>query len=305
MRANLSGAAVAVDDGYWRRLAAAVRAEFRVDVYLPDRDDAVLGPGLCRVAVCDALAAKRGWCRTHARELEHSSIGDLDFAATAKAAPARRRYGALACGVAGCANGAGRGRLCAGHLSRWSREGRKDIDAYVAATGPVRADGPCPVTGCDRPGAYSYGLCIGHTRRWTTAGRPDLAAFAVTAQTLRAVEPAYDLSGLPPGVRLELQYALQCRHDDAKAACHPSSLAPSVEALRRLADEHTSLLDRPLAEWERRIDPRWMVRRTTPHPLAFLRFAYDRLSLFAELFGTEEAEHRAAASLTGDERKPP
>lgn len=291
VRANLAGAAMVVDDGYWQRLAAAVRPEFQVDTYLPARADGVLGVGLCRVKVCEALASGRGWCTTHHRELKQSTLSDEAFAATAGPGPARRRHGALACRATPCPNGAGRVGLCARHLSRWGKAGRPDLDTFTASTGPVLTDGPCPIANCDRPGAYSYGMCTGHTRLWIRSGRPELSGFVATVRLIRPVEPAYDFSGLPAPVRLELQYALQCRHDDGKASCQPSSLVPTVMALRHLADERTSLLDRALIEWERRIDPRWMVRRTTPHPLAFLRYAYDRLSLVAD-GGDEYAKDR-------------
>jgi integrase len=282
VRANLAGAAVAVDGGYWARLTEVVRPDFRVEVYFPDRADAVLGAGLCRVAVCQALAAKRGWCTTHGRELATATVSEEDFAATARPGPARRRAGTLACTVTGCPNRAGRSQLCGRHRSRWLGHGRPDLAAFVATTAPVAVDGPCLAAGCGRPGASSFGLCTGHARLWQSAGRPELAGFAATVRALAPVEPAYDFSGLPAGVRLELQYALQCRHDDAKARCHPNALVPTVVALRRLAHETTSLLDRPLAEWEPLIDRRWTARSRTTHPLAFLRFACDRLSLLAD-----------------------
>lgn len=107
VRANLAGAAMVVNDGYWDRLAAAVRPEFQVDTYLPERADGVLGVGLCRVAACDALASGRGWCTTHHRELRDSALSDEAFAATAAPGPARRRHGALRCRATPCPNGAG------------------------------------------------------------------------------------------------------------------------------------------------------------------------------------------------------
>ena len=51
--------------GLLEKLVAAVRAEFRADIYFPDPDDPVLGCGMCPVPGCDRPVAENGLCSGH------------------------------------------------------------------------------------------------------------------------------------------------------------------------------------------------------------------------------------------------
>lgn len=53
--------------GLLEKLLGAVRPEFRVDVYIPDPDDPVLGRPACAVPGCDRSGWEYGLCRAHAR----------------------------------------------------------------------------------------------------------------------------------------------------------------------------------------------------------------------------------------------
>ncbi len=77
------------------RLRTAVRAEFAVDVYVPDPDDPVLGGGHCAVAGCDGLRRAHGLCHGHAAAWRRAPGGPdvATFLAAGPAPLARRRAG--------------------------------------------------------------------------------------------------------------------------------------------------------------------------------------------------------------------
>jgi integrase len=136
--------------------------------------------------------------------------------------------------------------------------------------------------GRDRPGCrlpfcilWAHGhqpFCVAHLSRWRRAGRPEVEAFIGSCATHG--EARYDLRLLPSSeLRLEVQFALQCRHDDRRATLTPQIVAP---LLRRIAASGvTSLLDWPLERWERELPP--VNRSDVNRQLGFLRYARTRL----------------------------
>jgi len=176
------------------RLFAVVRPEFRVDIYVPDGDDLVLGGGVCAVAACT-------------------------------------------------------GR-------RWAR-----------------------------------GLCETHWFRWKAAGRPETADFIATAlpradraESLRG--ESFDFRGLPPRLKIELQFALQRRHDARGHGLSPRDVNRVVSLAVDAGDD--SLLDRSLQHWLALLESKgW--KRTTPAQ-AFLRYAWAELEELGD-GGEVEAEY--------------
>jgi hypothetical protein len=270
-------------ESYWARLRATVRDEFQVNVYRPARNDAVLGPGLCRVEGCEAKRNHLTFCCGHERKWAASTLSEAEFAATAKPARVRLTAGSQPCLVPDCPNGAASSGLCEPHRTRWSRQGKPEKATWVLTTGPVRRVPPCLGPDCQRPRSSSNGLCAAYYKAWAEQGRPEnLGAFFATARPIREVATTYDLSCLPVGVQLEVQFALQSRKDAGAARCTPGAVAPLIDALRGHAAHGDSLLDHPLSHWESLLDRRWTARETTSHPLAFLRYTYDQLGLFAD-----------------------
>lgn len=196
----MSGAAVRwlapAQDDLRAKLLAAVRPEFRVDVYVPDPADAVLGGGCCHVPACDGLLSARG--------------------------------------------------MCAIHYERWKTAGRPDVDDFVARASPIRR----------RPGVHR--------------------------------SEVFDLRDLSAQLQLELQFALQCRHDE-------SGMRLSVRAVGRVvrlvaAVGAASLLDRSLTDWLDLLARQG--HRDNERPEAFMRFAYVRVEDLACIAdaGTEYAK---------------
>jgi len=76
-------------------------------------------------------------------------------------------------------------------------------------------------------------------------GRPEVEAFI--ARCLVAGRDRIDFSGLPPQLKLEVQYAIQCRTDAATITLPPPVVAWTIRQARQA--DATSLLDHPAEHW--------------------------------------------------------
>jgi hypothetical protein len=144
-------------------LRAALREEFRVDVYRPRPGDRVLFGPTCAVAGCPGRGVNR-------------SLG-------LKAKGANHSTGTMF-----------RGYICLAHVAMWRRDGEPPIDAWVrhaarARRGQVVPD-QCTARGCRRS-VYRHGFCGAHKHRYDRAGQPaDRAAFAATSTPVPTSETA-------------------------------------------------------------------------------------------------------------------
>lgn len=106
--------------------------------------------------------------------------------------PADPALGGPACRIGQCARVARRCGLCSGHGLRWVREGRPDLDTFVATTEPAmrgqRRYEACLVSGCGY-GQHVRRLCERHHGWWQRSGTPDVAVWLVTATPLGADDP--------------------------------------------------------------------------------------------------------------------
>ena len=93
-------------------------------------------------------------------------------------------------------------------------------------------------------------LCYGHRRTWNEHGRPQADQFAADrsgSPVLRGERIRLD--SLPAHLKLEVQYALQCRHDERTAKAPPLVVMIMVRILA--ASGASSLLDRTEQEWRK------------------------------------------------------
>lgn len=142
------------------------------------------------------------------------------------------------------------GRVLAERLSAVLRPEFTGALIRIDPDNPVFARGRCQVTGCDR-GAWTKLLCNTHYGRWSKQGRPDLTHFAATTGPVRCSSDridAFDLRRLPPGLRAEVAYSIQCRHDERTIRLIPMMINRLVDLL--VAAQVTSLLDHPLPRWK-------------------------------------------------------
>ena len=165
-------------------------------------------------------------------------------------------------------------------------EFRSEVVVF-APDDPVFGGTVCQVGECGRVSHSSTGLCRPHYQRWTRHGRPDLNDFRratsslVGAQLRQAGKPrpdgqnpppdgasCVDLRGLPPQLRLEMQYVLQRRRDDLQTKTRPGT----ARAVVRFLTQNTarSLLDRSEQQW-REAFPR--PRDSAPQRHALLTYA--------------------------------
>ncbi|WP_433471699.1 tyrosine-type recombinase/integrase [Spirillospora sp. CA-142024] len=245
---SASIATKATASGLLEKLMGAVRPEFRVDVLTPDQDDPVLGWVACHVAGCDRPCAEYALCRGHGQRWRRRGYPDKEDFIADPGPPLRGRSRLTSCTVTDCHYGASGQGLCAKHRDRWQRAGRPDPVVW-AATAAAVADPAnqveCRLSFCDLWTEGGHEFCKAHHTRWRQDGFGEIAEFVTDCE--RFGKAFIDFRGLGPQVKLELQYAVQCRCD-AKESSLPWGVANW--AIRRARESGvTSLLDREAEEW--------------------------------------------------------
>lgn len=128
----------------------------------------------------------------------------------------------------------------------------------------------CRVSFCDLWVQGNQPFCRSHARRWRTAGRPDLELFVRECEDYG--RPRFDFRQLRPQVRLELQYAVQCRREEGRIKTRPELVMRVVRVVGH--GGVGSLLDWPEATWRRQFPGGG---RSWGGAEAFLAFALARL----------------------------
>ena len=235
--------------GLLERLMAAVRPEFRAkDLVRP------AGPGFggppCAVSGCDRPHRRQGLCTSHWQRWQGSGQPSLaEFTATAE--PGWHGHLPLdSCVIAGCNYGAMGHGMCQRHLRQWHRAGRPGLEDWRAPAAPLPPGGPPPACRIGYCSLWTRGtsvFCYGHDIRWKDNGRPDIDEFAASCENPGPGQEHIDLRRLPAGLRLEMQYVLQCRGDERDAKLPPREVHPLVAALA--AAGASSLLEQPEEWW--------------------------------------------------------
>lgn len=167
----------------------------------------------------------------------------------------RRQLPNAECRVSGCGYGVAREGMCRLHHQRWDRAGQPDLLRWLANPPPIKAPRPgatCRIGDCDLWPQAALPLCHSHANTWRANGRPDIDVFVRGFDQVAATEEQIiRLGGLGPQLRLELQYALQCRHDLRATKTFPAVVMALVRALA--GSSATSLLDRTEDEWRTQI----------------------------------------------------
>lgn len=274
--------------GLLGRLMGAVRPEFRVEVFIPAPGQLIFGLGACRVPGCPRQPRTRGLCRGHYYRWQRRGSPDLEaFIADPGPGPVGRAE-LTACAAAGCGYGAARQGLCVSHQGFWERAGKPDKTRWLVSL-PVVPDGDrrvCRLAFCTLWAQGNSPFCHNHKSRWYAVGRPEVEEFARRCEA--AGDDRFDFRplGRKRQLRLELQYALQCRHDERQVNTHSSAVSPVIRLVA--ASGAASLLDWSLQRWS---DYYAANRRGASHnqngQLAFLRYAYEHLEDLAHGDGWE------------------
>ncbi|MHB1548003.1 MAG: tyrosine-type recombinase/integrase [Acidimicrobiales bacterium] len=126
------------------------------------------------------------------------------------------------------------------------------VDVYVPDPGdPVLGRDRCAVAACTQL-SQGRGLCGSHYDRWRRAGKPAIEAWTASATPLAAragphKTQCFDLRPLGAQARLEVAYALQCRHDARGFGPDRPQVARAVRLLAEA--DATSVLDRTPEAW--------------------------------------------------------
>jgi integrase len=282
-RTTSATSAAAGRSGLLHKLLGAVRPEFRVDVLVVDPDDPVLRIPGCLVPGCDRSAWHRGLCTGHGRRWESRGRPELAvfFADPGSLSPLPGRSEPGGCTVTGCHYGtSGRG-LCGRHRNRWTRAGQPDPVAWAAAAAPVvnaAARPACALPWCTLWTEHERTIyCRCHANRWRQRGRPSVEQFVAHGQ-LRG-RAHIDFRGLGSQLRLELQYAVQCRHDTQTITLRPKVVTWAIT--QAIEAGVGSLLALSEAQWRARFGDRRSIYE------AFLIYARETVEALHDGTGWE------------------
>ncbi|MEU5431354.1 site-specific integrase [Streptomyces olivoreticuli] len=268
------------------RLMSAVRVEFRSDVLVFAADDPVFGGGACKVPSCRRSARSFGLCQAHHLRWKNQGRPDVkSFAATTDPRWKRQRPNRV-CQVTDCGYGSSRSGMCTLHSQRWIRSGRPDLERWLNDPPAVKQPAPgatCLIAHCDLWPRADHPFCHAHTQTWWANNRPELALFTESFEKERTcADEVIRLQELGPQMKLEIQYALQQRHDERASKTPPSVV---MQVVRFLTDvEEASLLEASEEHWRRRIG------RPAPkdsNPRALLAYARRALEDLAAGTGWE------------------
>lgn len=273
--------------GLLAKLMTTVRTEFRDDVLVFDAEDPVFGGGACRVGGCERSARGQQMCQGHHQRWAQAGRPDLEAFVASTDVRWRRGRPNMVCSVIDCGYGSSRRGLCVLHAQRWERAGRPDRAVWLADPLPVKQPAPgatCAIGHCDLwPHAASV-FCHAHHATWKRNRCPEVEQFAHGfAATRVTADQTVCLERLPPQLKLEVAYTLQCRRDDRGSRCPPAVVMQVVGFLREAGA--TSLLDRTEHEWATSIG------RPAPadsNPRALLLYARRQVEDLTRLGGWED-----------------
>jgi integrase len=217
------------------KLVAVVRPQFRAEDLAFDPRDPVFGGPPCAVAGCVRPERKRGMCFSHRQRWLACGKPDLAvFVATTT--PHWHGHRALgSCMIACCYYGLHGNGLCLRHARQWDYAGRPDLPGWLVSSLPLPAPASppstCRIGYCDLWVRGTSAFCGSHDDRWKGRGRPEVEAFIASYEDPGPGSEHIDLRGLPPQLRLEIAYVLQCRRDEQKAKLLPSWVQPIVHTL--------------------------------------------------------------------------
>lgn len=242
--------------GLLESLLGAVRSGFRADTLVFPAEDPVFGGGACRVDGCQRCARGRAQlCSGHHQRWVAEGRIELDVFVTSTDRRWRRQQPNAACRVDCCGYGVAREGMCQLHFQRWERASRPDLDGWLSDPPAVKQPAPgstCGIGHCELWPQAALPLCHAHASTWRANGRPDIETFVggFTQANIPADE-TIRLDALRPHLKLEIQYALQCRHDERAAKIAPAVVMRLVRFLATTTA--VSLLDHGEDTWRSRM----------------------------------------------------
>lgn len=285
----LDGGAVSAEEHPWADvLAAALRPEFTVDVYYPERGEPILFGHACAVGGCPARgnshpgrASERWLCSSHLqawRVAGHPPVEDWVAAGVKPVAAKMFIASKQPCAAVGCVRSRRDGWWCSFHYQRWLKAGRPDREGFAQAAPPAPVgDRECEVPGCRFPAMRRMRrLCDAHKQSAKNSRRLtglDVDGYLdLLARDEALLVPQYDFGALAEPLRSELRFAIQHRLDDGRFTLNYRRVACAVEFLESLGV--SSLFEHDQAWWERQLQRRWPSEpRSGSAEKGFIRYA--------------------------------
>jgi integrase len=263
--------------GLLARLTAVVRPEFRVDILVPEPGALIFNTEPCRVPGCERMPWTRKLCRGHYYRWKQEGRPDMEAFVASAVPDLLGRKELTECVVTGCRFGGARRGLCVSHHGFWERAGEPDRPAWLASLPAVHDEGRavCLLSFCTLWRQGNSPFCVNHKSRWEFVGRPDLDEFIVICESKG--DDRFDFRPLADRrqLKLELQYALQCRHDERQASTTSGAVRRTITLAA--ASGVTSLLDWPTGRWAAFFDEHLNARHEQNGQLAFLRYAHGHV----------------------------
>ena len=235
-----------------------VRPEFRGEEFFPPRDSPVFFQGVCRIPSCPTAvgaAVRKRLCRGHYERWLKHGLPELERWCEEEEAETARRLVVRACAIGGCERAHKGHDLCGWHVIAWRRAGAPDIGTWIGRTLYVPPRRGAAERGCARPDCRrwtdgpSIAFCQRHDYQWRFAGRPPVADWL--DELAHCGDPRVRFLGLPRNVRLELQFGLQCRHDEGNKRTPAHGIVKAVTLVRESGV--SSLLDLTGELWQDRL----------------------------------------------------
>ena len=197
--------------------------------------DPVFGGGACHVESCLRSARSWGLCSAHYQRWKKDGRPPLEvFAATTDPRWQRQRPNAR-CQAPNCGYGVIRTALCSAHFQRWDRSGRPGLETWLTDAPAVKQPVPgasCLVAHCELWPHGATPFCRPHEAAWRANGRPDIDDFARSfLPRSTTADETIELGKLATQLKLEVQYALQCRRDDRAGKLAPAIVRRAVNFL--------------------------------------------------------------------------
>lgn len=275
------------ETGLLERLVGAVTGEFRSETLVFAAADPIFGCSLCRVDGC-ARSGRAGYglCAGHHGRWQKSGRPDLEAFLATTDPQWRLQQPNQGCTVGGCGYGSDRSGLCSLHARRWDRGGRPEMGAWLGNAPAIKqpeAGASCHISHCDLWPHAGGPFCRAHDSTWRANGRPGIEKFLerFTPPTVLG-DQVVRLEGLAPQLKLELQYALQCRRGDRSTKTAPAVVMQVVKFLRGTAV--SSLLEHTEEYW------RTSIGRPAPkdsNPRALLLYARRQVEDLGQAGGWE------------------
>ena len=242
-----------VPAGLLERLMAAVRPEFRPGELAFDPRDPVFGGKPCLVPACERPGVGHGLCHGHRQRWAAAGRPGIGEFTQSTASRWRKNAPLSRCRAPGCGYGVGQRKdLCIRHATAWEKAGMPDLAEWldsVPGTAPAVLPAECLIGSCSLWAEPGSDWCRSHTATWKRRGRRPRRSSPRSGKTTSPApgRERVRLDGLPAQMKLEVQYALQRRHDDREGKAPPYVVMIMIRFLA--GSGASSLLERTEQEW--------------------------------------------------------